>query len=178
MTGIAGGADSAELHYGDVMVADPCFDYESGKKIYENGESFFKPDYRQVRLDDTIHQMIRRLSTQRDVLNTIKETCTYEKPPELLQIQMGPFGSGAAVLSDEVVIDSVKNHSRKFLGFDMEAYAVMLSGALSSTPKTIPVVIKAVSDFGTNKNNQYQKYAAYTSAKVLELVLKELFGGT
>lgn len=178
MTGIAGGVDNNELHFGDVMVADPCFDYESGKKIYENGKSTFKPDYRQIRLDDAVHQMIRRLSTQRDILNAIKEACAYEKPSESLQIKMGPFGSGAAVLSDETVIDRVKNHNRKFLGFDMEAYAVMLSGALSSTPKTVPVVIKAVSDFGTNKSNQYQKYAAYTSARVLECCLKELFGET
>lgn len=33
MTGIAGCAKSEELHFGDIMIADPCFDYGSGKKL-------------------------------------------------------------------------------------------------------------------------------------------------
>lgn len=176
MTGIAGGVDNNDLHFGDVIVADPCFDYESGKKIYEKGKSVFKPDYRQIRLDNEINQIIRRLAARREKLDAIKETCTYDKPKEPLQVKIGHFGSGAAVLSDETVIARVKEHNRKFLGFDMEAYAVMLSGMLSSTLKTTSVVMKAVSDFGTGKSDKYQKYAAYTSAKILHYFLEELWG--
>lgn len=176
MTGIAGGVDNNELHFGDVIVADPCFDYESGKKIYEKGKSVFKPDYRQIRLDNEINQVVRRLATRREKLVAIREACTYDKPNDPLQVKIGHFGSGAAVLSDETVIARVKEHNRKFLGFDMEAYAVMLSGMLSSTPKTTSVVMKAVSDFGTGKSDKYQKYAAYTSAKVLQIFLEELWG--
>lgn len=175
MTGIAGGADNHELHFGDVIFADPCFDYESGKKIYENGKSVFKPDYRQIRLDNAINQVVRRLATRREKLDAIKEACTYDKPNDPLQVKIGHFGSGAAVLSDETVIARVKDHNRKFLGFDMEAYAVMLSGMLSSTPKATSIVMKAVSDFGTGKSDKYQKYAAYTSAKVLQCFFEELW---
>jgi nucleoside phosphorylase len=56
----------------------------------------------------------------------------------------------------------------------MEAYAVMLSGALSSIPKTIPVVIKCISDFVKGKSDTYQKYASFTSARVMMLLLDEL----
>lgn len=177
MTGIAGGVDKEKLHFGDVMVADPCFDYESGKKINENGESIFKPDYRQIRLDDKLNQIVRRLKGKTELLKEIRDGCTYDKPEESLKIEIGPFGSGAAVLSDSTVIARVIEHNRKFLGFDMEAYAVMLSGMLSSAPKTVPIVMKAVSDFGDGKTDKYQNYAAYTSARVLELFLQELFSG-
>ena len=176
MTGIAGGVDKEKLHFGDVMLADPCFDYESGKRIFKSNESIFMPDYRQIRLDNSIMQIIRRLSTQQDKLDKIKNECDYEKPNEQLQLKIGPFGSGAAVLSDKTVIDRVKQHNRKFLGFDMEAYAVMLSGTISTEPRVTPIVIKAVSDFGDGKIDKYQKYASYTSAKVLQWFLEELWG--
>lgn len=175
MTGIAGGVDKKKLDYGDVMVADPCFDYESGKKEYVNGQSMFKPDYRQIRMDSRVDQIVRRLLDRADLLGGLYTNCKYEKPDHPFKIKIGPFGSGAAVLSDQTVIKRVTEHNRKFLGFDMEAYAVMLAGSLSSAPKTIPIVMKAVSDFGTGKTDKYQKYAAYTSAQVLQCFLDELF---
>lgn len=175
MTGIAGGVSSKDVHYGDVMVADPCFDYESGKRVFENGQSVFKPDYKQIRLDDTVNQILRRLIGQSASLHEIHDQCCYEKPDNSLQIKIGPFGSGAAVLSDPKIIERVLQHQRKFMGFDMEAYAVMLSGTLASAPKPTTVVMKSVSDFGEGKSDQYQKYAAYTSARVLDLFLRELY---
>ena len=175
MTGIAGGVANKGINCGDVVVADPCFDYESGKKVFENGQSVFKPDYKQIRLDDTASQILRRLAGQSASLHNIYDSCNYEKPNNSLQIKIGDFGSGAAVLSDPQIIDRVIQHQRKFIGFDMEAYAVMLSGFLASTPKPITVVMKSVSDFGEGKSDQYQKYAAFTSARVLDLFLKELY---
>lgn len=174
MTGIAG-AVQGKANYGDVMVADPCFDYESGKKVIENGASVFKPDYKQIRLDNTINQVIRRIAGQSDALHAVYNDCTYEKPDNGLKIITGPFGSGAAVLSDINVINRVLQHDRKFMGFDMEAYAVMLAGALASAPKPTAIVMKSVSDFGEGKTDIYQKYAAYTSARALDILLKELF---
>lgn len=174
MTGIAGGVSGKGLHFGDVMVADPCFDYESGKRVYENGQSVFKPDYKQIRLDDTINQILRRIAGQTAALHAIHDECYYDKPDNALQIKIGFFGSGAAVLTDPNIIERVIQHQRKFMGFDMEAYAVMLSGTLASAPKPTTVVMKSVSDFGEGKSDQYQRYAAYTSARVLDLFLKEL----
>lgn len=176
MTGIAGGVDRKNLRYGDVMVADPCFDYESGKKVFEHGQSVFKPDYRQIRLDESILKIVRRLKLRTDSLQEIYKACNYVKPDQPPQIKIGHFGSGASVLSDTNVIARVKGHNRKFLGFDMEAYAVMLAGRLSTEPKTTTIIMKSVSDFGNGKTDKYQKYAAYTSARVLELFFQELFG--
>ena len=109
------------------------------------------------------------------MLRQIKDACNYEKPDNDLHIHIGSFGSGAAVLADQNVIDNILSHDRKLLGFDMEAYGVMLSGSLSGTPCTTSVVIKSVSDFGDqSKTDQYQKYAAYTSAKALHLLIERL----
>jgi len=175
MTGIAAGVDREKLKYGDIMVADPCFDYGSGKRTIENGVSIFKPDYRQVRLNTEIAQVFEELKGSADLLRQIKEVCYYEKPDNDLRIHVGSFGSGAAVLADQNVIDNILLHDRKLLGFDMEAYGVMLSGSLSGAPSTTSVVIKSVSDFGDQlKTDQYQKYAAYTSAKALQLLIERL----
>lgn len=174
MTGIAGGADKEKLQFGDVMVADPCFDYGSGKRVLEDGKSIFKPDYRQIRLDDSVVKVIQTISSQKERLSQIKDQCPYEKPEAPLQIKTGPFGSGAAVVTDTTIISQVTEHNRKFLGFDMEAYGVMLAGYISSAPKTIPIVMKSVSDFGDGKDDRYQKYASYTSAKVLEMLITYL----
>lgn len=176
MTGIAGGVDRKKLCYGDIMVADPCFDYESGKKVFKQGKSIFKPDYRQIRLNESVNKIVRRLKLRKDMLQKIYDGYEGDKPNRPPQIEIGPLGSGASVLSDPNVIARVQTHNRKFLGFDMEAYAVMLAGRLSAEPKTISVVMKSVSDFGNGKTDKYQKYAAYTSAKVLELLFQELFG--
>ncbi len=174
MTGIAGGADKEKLNFGDVMIADPCFDYGSGKRVLEDGKSSFKPDFRQIRLDDAVIKAVHNISSQKEMLIEIHKQCTYEKPDNLLQIKIGPFGSGAAVVTDTTIIDQVTEHNRKFLGFDMEAYGVMLAGYISNSPKTIPIVMKSVSDFGDGKDDRYQKYASYTSAQVLKLLITQL----
>lgn len=175
MTGIAAGVDREKVKYGDIMVADPCFDYGSGKRTIENGESVFKPDYRQVRLDNGIAKIFDELKTQSHLLREIKDKCDYEKPDNDLSIHVGSFGSGSAVLADPSIIERIRAHDRKLLGFDMEAYGVMLAGALSGVPSTISVVIKSVSDFGDlMKDDKYQKYAAYTSARALQLLIERL----
>ena len=133
-----------------------------------------KPDFRQIRLDDSVTKVIQNISSQKEVLSEIFEQCAYEKPENSLQIKIGPFGSGAAVVTDTTIIDQVTEHSRKFLGFDMEAYGVMLAGYISNSPKTTPIVMKSVSDFGDGKDDRYQKYASYTSAQVLKLLITHL----
>lgn len=173
MTGIAGAVTGKGLHFGDVMIADPCFDYESGKRIFDGVSSIFKPDYRQTRLDDKILQIIKRIAGKSNVLHEIYDTCYYEKPDNTLLVKIGPFGSGASVLSDPKVIERVLEHERKFMGFDMEAYSVMLAGTVAPSPKPYTIVMKAVSDFGEGKTDVYQKYAAYTSARVMDLFIQE-----
>lgn len=175
MTGIAGGVDKTKYNLGDVIIADPCFDYGSGKRVSIDGKSGFKPDYRQMRLNDSINTLLRNIAAQTDILSEIKNRCEYTKPGNDLQVNIAPFGSGAAVVTDLNLIDEVTNHNRKFTAFDMEAYGVMLAGYISDEPKPITVVMKSISDFGEGKDDCYQKYASYTSAKICEVMIKELF---
>jgi nucleoside phosphorylase len=44
MIGIAAGTRSGGKQYGDVLVADPSIDYNSGKVVFENGVRGFQPD--------------------------------------------------------------------------------------------------------------------------------------
>lgn len=184
MTGIAAGVDRKKLNYGDIIVADPCFDYGSGKRSYEKKEpdsdqyiSVFRPDYKQRRLDGKVLQLLDQLSANQELLSDIEKNCPtdYSKPGTQLRMHIGAFASGAAVLSDPTVIRGVLDHARKLLGFDMEAYGIMLAGSQSSEPASIPIVIKSVSDFGdTKKDDNFQSYASYTSAKMAQHLIELL----
>lgn len=180
MTGIAAGVDSKKLHFGDILIADPCFDYGSGKRSFEAGEpgkSVFCPDYNQRRLDGKVLQLFEQFAADDNISDRIGKECPgdIKRPAGLPHIHIGDFASGAAVLTDPSVISGILEHARKLLGFDMEAYGVMLAGDLSSEPKSIPVIIKAVSDFGDQeKSDDYHAYAAYTSAKMAQIFIENI----
>ena len=136
MTGIAAGVDRRKVKYGDIMVADPCFDYGSGKRTVNIfGKKVFKPNYRQRRLDEALVQIVKELcendSFKQDMRNEAQKLFYQDEIP---QIHIGAFGSGAAVLQDRSVVDEMLSHERKLLGFDMEAYGVMLAAQLSGNP--------------------------------------------
>ena len=59
---------------------------------------------------------------------------------------------------------------------EMETYGLFYSANNGFNPKPIPISIKSVCDFGDKeKADNFQKYAAFTSAKFLyEFALKEL----
>ena len=67
------------------------------------------------------------------------------------------------------MIDEIKGHSRKLIGIDMETYGVFYSSINCSKPRPYGVLsLKSISDFADpEKNDNYQKYAAFTSANYL-----------
>jgi len=89
---------------------------------------------------------------------------------------MGPVASGAAVIQDKTVIDEIVARNRKLIGVEMETYGVYLAANATRGPKPLAMSSKSICDFGDlGKNDDYQKYAAYTSAKfVYEFALDQL----
>jgi nucleoside phosphorylase/CheY-like chemotaxis protein len=169
MTGIAAGVRNKEMNYGDILVADPSFDYGSGKNVLEDETLVFKPDYRQLRLDADVIQIFRLLSSNRKLLSDIRDTCECEVPDTILKIHIGNIGSGSAVIANTKVIDEIKKHCRNLIGIDMEIYGVMLAAKQSIKPQPKVLCIKSVCDFADEKkNDRYQSYAAYTSASLLK----------
>lgn len=173
MTGIAAGIRKQDINYGDILIADPSFDYGQGK-IDENG--IFQPDYRQMRIAPKLLAKLNDIKLNGDILERIKSDCPYLKPDNQLRMHIGPFASGASVLADGKTVEGIIHHNRKLIGIDMEAYSVYYAAEHCSNISPMALSIKSVSDFAdASKSDKYHSYAAYTSASFLkELVINHL----
>jgi nucleoside phosphorylase/CheY-like chemotaxis protein len=169
MTGIAGGLKGVG-NFGDVLIADISFDSGSGKiKSDLNGDSKFEPDYKSIPLETDLKEALIACKANKSILREIKDKCQFEKPATELDLHIGPFATGAGVIENQKIIEEIKGHNRKLIGIDMETYGVFYAWKNCSKPRPIAAFsFKSLSDFADpEKNDRYQKYAAYTSARLL-----------
>ena len=163
MTGICAGVKDA-CQLGDVLLADPCWDWQMGKYLKETFE--VAPDQIQAPLEIT--ERIRLLRQDRELLIGIAEAYDGEKPDQIPSLLVGPVASGSAVLSDSATVETIRMQHRKLVGVDMELYGVYSSARDSCSPRPLTFGLKGVSDFADHlKNDKYNKYAAYMSAQIL-----------
>lgn len=74
------------------------------------------------------------------------------------------------------MVERILKQNRNLLGIEMEAYGVLYAATHATKPRPKVFVAKSVCDFADEqKNDQYQDYAAYTSAKfIYQLALNYL----
>jgi nucleoside phosphorylase len=86
--------------------------------------------------------------------------------------------SGAVVLEDPETVNLIQSQNRKTIGIEMEAHGVMSAAFYMGPQRPISLVLKSVCDFADpTKNNEWQPYAAYTSAQYPHrLLTAHLFG--
>lgn len=169
MTGIAGGVKGVG-NFGDILISDISFDSGSGKvKTNEDGNAIFLPDFKSINLDADLKENFLSCKGSRTFLNKIKSDWKNFKIDTELNIHIGPLATGAGVIENKKIIEEIKGHSRKLIGIDMETYGVFYTSENCSKPKPIAAMsIKSISDFGDpDKNDNYQTYAAFTSANFL-----------
>lgn len=174
MTGIAAGTEGA---FGDVLVADQSWDYGSGKrKSTESGTSVFLPAPSYIPIDQVLRAQLNFFVLDRSVLRGIRERWPGAKPTGELAVKMGPLASGAAVLQSRDAVDEISSHNRKVVGVEMETYGVFMAARECREPRPRAMSFKSICDFGdSNKGDDYQRYAAYTSAQFLyEFALQHL----
>jgi nucleoside phosphorylase len=187
MCGICAGIKG---NIGDILAPDILWDYGSGKNYVdkisnekdgnENVEKFAPYRYPEY-VDNEITKKIVELSYERtyldDIRNSYPEGKRWTDYPTNINVKIGPYASGAAVIANERILDHIKGQDGKLIGFDMEAYGVIYaSNNCNLNPKPNCIVVKSVSDFGdSNKNNpekdKHQDFAAYTSANYLAKLL-------
>jgi len=174
MGGIAAGI-SGGGGYGDVLIAELCYDYGSGKWETIEEEIIFKPDHRQISINSDLTSKFKQIQTKRTYLDQIKKKCTISKPRSKLNVHFGIFASGAGVIASKEYTTRLKDGARKLIGFDMEAYGVYYACHYAKQPKPKYFLsIKSISDKGdSQKNDNYQEYAAYTSAQYIYHLLTE-----
>jgi nucleoside phosphorylase/CheY-like chemotaxis protein len=173
MPGITAGI-AGRVRMGDVIVAETCWDWGSGKWVAtgETSELLLAPY--QVTLDANLARRFRSLARDVGQLAIIKDRWDGEKPDHDLRVRIGPVASGASVIADENFRRRIQQQHRDLLGIEMECYGVYTSAAEAGEPRPIAFCAKSVTDFAdAEKHDQFQKYAAYTSARTLQLFVEK-----
>lgn len=168
MTGITA-AVRGRAKYGDVIVADPVWDWGNGKWVSGpgSGSPIFLPAPHQIQLSAGLRKKFE-LFKDSGLLHRIREGWPADKPDHELSLHVGPVASGAAVLADGMTADAIKQQHRGLIGIEMESYALYAAAEEVSAPRPAAFALKAVVDYADgSKDDRYHKYAAYTSAEVL-----------
>lgn len=168
MSGITSGyKEKAKL--GDVIVADPVWDWGSGKLIVINCKTVFEPEPHQLDLEVEIRNKLKLMAQDTSALSLIRNNCEFDRPSHELSMLLGPLASGAAVLADDITHQRILKQHRGLLGIDMETYAVFAAAQEATAPRPIVFAMKSVVDFADEeKDDKYHKYSSYTSAEAIK----------
>jgi len=173
MCGICAG-NKAELNPGDIIAANPSWDYGSGKHSIRDKTPVFEPAPQPYSLSTRLRGAVERLQADKKMLDEIRGSFHGQKPDVVLRVHVGPLASGAAVLANQQLFENIKQQNRKILGVDMEGYGVMAASSEAVAPQPEAIILKGVSDFADeSKDDRYRHYAAHTSANALRILAEE-----
>lgn len=167
MCGIAAGiGEVGKQIYGDVLVPDVVWDYSTGKVVGPNeseirfGDVGFLPRPHSISLDPELRSLVHRLCEP--------GACEFH-------LETGPLACGTSVMANESVVDKrVRALFPTTVGLDMESYSVFLAANKASEPRPKALVVKSICDYANSeKNDQYQAFAAFTSSRFVEYLLTE-----
>jgi nucleoside phosphorylase len=173
MAGIIAGV-KGKCEFGDIIAADPTWDYGSGKHLVVNGVQQFSPAPHQLGLNSYVRGKLGLLARDVAGLAAIQQGWKGPKPSSILTLHVGPVASGAAVLQDASVRAEIEKQHRKLLGIEMETYGLFSAVDDAPLPQPKAISLKSVADFADeNKDDDFQAYAAYTSANALKLFVEK-----
>jgi nucleoside phosphorylase len=165
MIGIAAGTRAGNKEFGDVLVADPSVDYNSGKVVHVGGIREFLPDPYPIGLNARLRSVLQRYASNKDVFADIRKRWNGTTPPSPNRLHIGPLGAADQVIDDPTRVLEITKNWRKLVGVEMETYAVYRACHESPDPKPRMVSFKSVCDFAAEKTDSWQGYAAYTAAE-------------
>lgn len=167
--GIAAGValeDVEQQMYGDVVVADEMWDYATGK--------FVSPDKSEIRYGNVgflPRPTVIKISPE--LRRCVEKAAGSEK--NQCHVYIGAMATGCAVVANREILDKqIHSQFRHTVALDMEAYGIAYAAENATSPRPASLIIKSISDFADSaKDDQYQKFAAYTSAEFARLLYEE-----
>jgi nucleoside phosphorylase/CheY-like chemotaxis protein len=176
IAGVTGGV-RGQVELGDILVADPSYDWGSGKHEVRNGKPVFSPNPDQLRLKPDIRPDLIKASVDEAMLSAIRASFPGTKPKNPLRCHVEAVASGAAVLSDGAVVEEIKGFNRKLHGVEMEIYGVMMAAEICAAPRPLAFSAKAVSDFADPaKDDNVRPYAIHVSANFVYKFITDYLG--
>lgn len=174
MCGVCAGVRE-KVRIGDVLFADPAWDFQSGKRVRDKENVAFSIAPHQLSPAALIRSHVEQIRGDHAALSQLALAFGSDAPGAP-RIVIGPVASGSAVLSDGKVIGEIKTQHRELIGVEMEIYGVYAAAHGSADPQPRAFALKAVCDFADpDKEDKHQRFAAYASANVLRLLM-ERFG--
>ncbi len=174
MCGICAGV-RGKVKIGDVLFADPSWDFQSGKRVRDGKNTQFSTRPHQIPAPHKIRRHMEQIRDDREAL--IKLGSDFDgETPGISSVKLGPVASGSAVLADGVVVKEIQAQHQELIGIEMEIYGLYAAAHAASSPQPRFMAVKGVCDFADpDKEDAHQKYAAYASANVFRLLI-EKFG--
>lgn len=169
MCGICAGVQD-KVNYGDAILATPVWDWTSSKwDVDASGNEIILPSPHYLECSREVVSRFQLLAQDNYFLNDLRDKWQGIKPAAALRAHYGPVASGPIVVADgKTLLDIKSKQNRQVLGLEMEAYGLYAAAQNSGLPKPLCLSIKSVCDFADpRKNDDMQKYAAYTSASTL-----------
>lgn len=165
MIGIAAGTKDGGKQFGDVLVADPSIDYNSGKVARQGGIRAFLPDPYPIGLNARLRSVLLKHRGQNAIFEEIRAGWHGHTPDGMNRLHVGPLGAADQVIDDADRILEIQQNWRKLIGVEMETYGVYRACHEAPDPKPRFVSFKAVCDFAAEKSDSWQEYAAYVAAQ-------------
>ena len=171
MTGICAGV-RGKVGIGDVILADPAWDFQSGKQSLgaEGPKFLFRPHH--IPAPTIVRAHLEQLRADRATLATISGSFDTT-PPNVSKVVIGPMASGSSVLADGKTVQQIREQHQELVGIEMEAYGLYAAAQLASSPRPLAFALKGVCDFADEqKEDGHQRYAAFASARVLQHIIE------
>jgi nucleoside phosphorylase len=165
MVGIAAGTHDGKKQFGDVLIADPTVDYNSGKVVMQGGVRTFLPDPYPIGLHPRIRSVLNRYRAQSSIFEDIRSRWKRAAPKAANRAHVGPVGAADQVIDDPSRIAEIQRNWRKLIGVEMETYGVYRACYEAPEPKPHFMSFKSVCDFASAKSDSWQEYAAFVAAE-------------
>ena len=167
MAGIAAGSKAHKQGYGDILVPDQTFDYGAGKTVSTKGGNKILPSPNPIQLSARLLGRLKEWQRERTGLDSLSKAWQAATPMTKLSVHIGPMFSSPTVVDAAQPVEVIMSHWRKLIGLEMEAHAVHRACNDTIDPPTMFLCAKSICDFAEGKTNDWQHYAAYTSARFL-----------
>ncbi len=172
MTGICAGV-RGKVALGDVLLADPSWDFQSGKRVRDGDASSLSGRAHQLAAPDRVRKLLQELQRERTGVQALCEAFGSARPNDA-GIKVGPVACGSAVLADGLSIGEIRSRQQDdMIGVEMEIYGIYAAARAAAEPQPLAFALKGVCDYADpEKGDDAQDYAAFMSAGVLRLLLE------
>ncbi|WP_420725615.1 hypothetical protein [Hwanghaeella sp. LZ110] len=173
MTGICAGVRE-KVKLGDVLFADPAWNYQSGKQTKDKDIARLKIRPHHIPASTKIRSHIAQISAEVSTFREAMSTFNGDGPG-FNQLRIGPVASGTAVLADGDIIKQTKDQQhQELIGVEMEIYGLFAAVKAACSPQPEVFALKGVCDFADqDKADECQSFAAFASARVLQLLMEK-----